>query len=50
MGLVPGRLKLVAHALSAQRSNAGGILHDSADAIEARRAFVEKRRPDFTGT
>ena len=30
-------------------SNAGGILHDSADATEARRAFTEKRKPNFTG-
>ena len=30
-------------------SNAGGILHDSDDAAEARRAFTEKRKPRFTG-
>ncbi len=30
-------------------SNAGGILHDSDDAAEARRAFAEKRKPSFTG-
>ena len=30
-------------------SNASGILNDSNDATEARRAFVEKRKPDFTG-
>ena len=30
-------------------SNAGGILHDSDDATEARRAFAEKRKPNFTG-
>lgn len=30
-------------------SNAGGILQSSADATEARRAFVEKRKPAFKG-
>ena len=30
-------------------SNAGGILQSSADAREARRAFVEKRKPTFRG-
>ncbi len=30
-------------------SNAGGILHHSEDAVEARRAFAQKRKPDFTG-
>lgn len=30
-------------------SNAGGILHDSEDSTEARRAFTEKRKPRFTG-
>ena len=30
-------------------SNASGILHHSDDAKEARRAFVERRKPDFTG-
>ena len=30
-------------------SNAGGILQGSADALEARRAFVEKRKPQFEG-
>jgi 2-(1,2-epoxy-1,2-dihydrophenyl)acetyl-CoA isomerase len=30
-------------------SNAGGILHNSDDAVEARRAFVEKRKGTFKG-
>jgi enoyl-CoA hydratase/carnithine racemase len=30
-------------------SNAGGILQNSDDATEARRAFVEKRKGRFTG-
>ena len=30
-------------------SNAGGILQGSDDAREARRAFVEKRKPRFRG-
>jgi enoyl-CoA hydratase/carnithine racemase len=30
-------------------SNASGILQDSEDSTEARRAFTEKRKPNFTG-
>ena len=29
-------------------SNASGIMQGSTDAVEARRAFAEKRRPKFT--
>lgn len=31
-------------------SNASGILQSSTDAAEARRAFAEKRRPNFTAS
>ena len=31
-------------------SNASGILQGSTDAAEARRAFAEKRRPNFTAS